>query len=398
MKYKALAKKGYVSLMRRETLIVIAVACLLFSLFAVLSKIPILSAEVEHVAAQQSSSLSAIYENPVNAPFKIVGYAFTSFSPTIRMMRAVSFILFIAACVAMFYALKHWHTLQASLLTTAAFATNSIVLASGRLGAPFIAVMSFYTFAGMLLWMMHSRSNKAVPILALISLAGLMYTPGVLWFLGVIAVVYWNRFRRLFRGIKRKALIIGAVISAIIMAPLLLSFYHNPALIRDWLLLPQTISLNSTITSILSVPSSFIYRMPVEPLLNVGRLPVFDIASGILFLIGLNAYRRKLKLDRTRVMLGSALVGIVLGALGQPILATIFLIPFAYSIIAAGIEFLLDEWYSVFPRNPLARSFGMLILTTVVLFSMYYQMTRFFVVWPQAPETRAVYNQTRIIQ
>ena len=137
--------------------------------------------------------------------------------------------------------------------------------------------------------------------------------------------------------------------------------------------------------------------MPVEPLINIGRLPVFDIVSGVLFLIGLNAYLRKLKLDRTRVMIGAALVGIGIGALGQTTVAVIMILPFVYSVVAAGIEYLLDEWYTVFPRNPVARSFGMLLITTAVLFSIYYQLTRFFVVWPQAPETRTVYTQSRIV-
>ena len=96
-------------------------------------------------------------------------------------------------------------------------------------------------------------------------------------------------------------------------------------------------------------------------------------------------------------MIGSAVVGIVAGALGQLLFAVIMLLPFAYSVIAAGIEYLLDEWYSVFPKNPFARSFGFLVLTSVVLFSMYYQLTRFFVVWPQYENTRKTYNQSLII-
>jgi hypothetical protein len=86
-----------------------------------------------------------------------------------------------------------------------------------------------------------------------------------------------------------------------------------------------------------------------------------------------------------------------LGALGSPITAIVFLLPFAFSVIAAGIEFMLDEWSSVFPRNPVAKSFSVILLTTTVPFSSYYQLTRFFVVWPQTPETRAVYSESRIL-
>ena len=249
----------------------------------------------------------------------------------------------------------------------------------------------------LLLWQLHSRSNKFVPIIVLVALGSLLYTPGALWFFLLLGIVYFNRFKNLFYNVKKPAIVFGIITAILLIAPLVFSFARNLDTLNQWLLIPNNLELSEIPRSILRVPSAFIYRMPSEPLINVGRLPIFDVASGILFLIGLNAYRRKLKLDRTKVMIGSALVAIVIGALGELTLSVILLLPFAYSVIAAGIEYLLDEWYSVFPRNPYARSFGLLLITSVVLFSIYYQMTRFFVVWPQTPETRAVYNQSRII-
>jgi len=388
---------GLKRLWRRELVLIFAISALLFAIFSVLSNIPERAALEEHATAKNSSSLKVIIENPVNAPYKLATYGFTSISPSIRLVRAVSFIFYIGSCIAMFYALRHWHTLQASILTTAAFATNSIVLAVGRLGTTLIAVMSFFIFSSMLLWQLHTRSNKFVPIIVLIALGSLLYTPGAIWFFLILGVVYLNRFKKLFRNVKKPAIIIGIAISALLVIPLIVSFVRDIETLKQWLLISSSIDVSEIPRAILRVPSAFIYRMPTEPLINVGRLPVFDISSGILFLIGLNAYRRKLKLDRTKVMVGSAFMGIVFGALGELTVSVILLLPFAYSIIAAGIEYMLDEWYSVFPRNPYARSFGLLLITSVILFSIYYQMTRFFVVWPQTPETRAVYNQSRII-
>jgi hypothetical protein len=89
---------------------------------------------------------------------------------------------------------------------------------------------------------------------------------------------------------------------------------------------------------------------------------------------------------------------VILGALGELTVAITLLLPFVYAVIAAGISYVLDEWYSVFPRNPFARSFGLIVITAVVLMSSYYQITRFLVVWPQAPETREVYSQPGLIQ
>ena len=376
---------------------VLAIIAFLFAVYVVISNIPTQAAVVEQQTAASATSFSTIFNNPVNAPYKIASMILVEISPSVRLVRAVSFVFYIGACIALFYALRHWHTLQASILTTAAFATNSLVLATARLGTPLIAGMSLFIFASLLLWQTHSRSNKAVPIVVLIALACLLYTPGAIWFMLILGLVYWRKITKPFKNVRKKAIAVGTIIALLFLTPLILGFIRDAATLREWLLLPPTLDWSSVPRSILRVPSAFIYRMPVEPLVNIARLPVFDIATGVLFLIGLTAYGKKLRLDRTRVMLGSALVGIIVGAFGELLFAVVLLLPFAYSVIAAGIEYLLDEWYAVFPRNPVARSFGVIVVTSTILFGMYYQLTRFFVVWPQYEETREIYNKSRII-
>ncbi len=383
---------------RLELFIVLLVIIGFLGVFLFISKIPPQAAAIEHSTAESARSLESIFQNPLNAPYKILSLVTTYLSSTILMLRLVSFLFYAMACVAVFYAIKHWHSKQVAILTILVFSTNSIVLATARLGATLATVLGWFIFAALLLWQLHSKSNKIVPIIVLVGLAALLYTPGALWFFLILAIVYWNRFKNLFKNVRRNALLIGSIIALIIISPLVISFVRDPQILRFWLLLPETFSLGDIPRSILRVPSAYIYRMPAEPLINVGRLPVFDLSSGILFLIGLNAYRKKIKLDRTRVMIGIAIVGIILGGLGQEFIAIILILPFAFSVVAAGIEFLLDEWKTVFPKNPIAISFGVLLITCVVLFSSYYQLTRFLVVWPQTPETREVYKYPRIIQ
>lgn len=351
----------------------------------------------ERLNATSSQSIKNILENPLNAPYKLVSFALTSISPNVRMVRAVSFSFYVMTIVALFYALRHWHTLQTSLLTTFIFASNAVVLAVSRYGTPLVPLMSFYIFASLLLWQLHGKSNKTLPLIIFGSLGMLLYVPGALWFVIILATVYGNRIKAFFKKMKRQAVLVGILLSLITLLPLLRSFILDFSVFRDWLLLPSHLDVATIPRNILRVPSAFLYRMPLDPHINIARLPVFDIASGILFLIGLHAYRQKFRLDRTKVMIGSGIVGCVLGALGSPISAIVFLLPFAFSVIAAGIEYLLDEWSRVFPRNPVARSFSVILLTTTVLFSSYYQVTRFFVVWPQTPETRAVYSESRIL-
>ncbi len=394
-------KKSIYSLFRylwqRETAYILIIVGIFTVVIGLLTLIPIEAAETEIQTVRLSDSLGTIFSNPLDGLYKLLVFTATSIVPSIRAVRAVSFIFLLVTCIAMFYALKHWHSIQTSLMTTIAFGTNAIVLALARYGTPLITLMGFFVFASLLLWQLHSRSNKAVPMLVIIAGGLLMYTPGAPWFATILAIVFWDRIKPFFKNVKRQALLAGSLIALIAMLPLLWRFFGDFDAIRQWLLLPAKLELSALPRNILRVPSAFIYRMPIDPHINIARLPIFDLACGIFFLVGLNAYRHKLRLDRTRIMLGSALVGILLGALGSTIVAIVFLLPFAYSIVAAGIEYLLDVWYSVFPRNPIARSFGTLILTTAILFSTYYQLTRFFVVWPQVPETREAYTQSRLL-
>lgn len=382
---------------RKQTLIGLSIFALLFAICLGLSGIPEGASQQEIATAQSASSVSEILKNPVNAPFKIITFAVTKYSPTVRLVRFVSFLFYALACIALFYALRHWHTLQASAITTAAFATNSVVLATGRLGTPLIAFMGFFVFSSLILWQLHSKSNKLVPALVLMAAALFLYTPGVVWFMGILGIFYFNRIKIPYLNVRKSAVIIGAFLAVLLISPLIMSFVRDSSYLKEWLLIPDRFSLSNILTSLVNVPAGFIYKMPEYPLINISQLPVFDLSSGILFLIGLNAYRKKVKLDRTRLMFVSVIFGFFAGAMGQVIPAIIFLLPFAYSIIAAGIEFLLDEWYSIFPRNPIARSFGLILVTLAGIFSIYYQTSRFFVVWPQTPETRAEYRQSRII-
>ena len=385
------------AVLRKKTLLVLGIFLSTFLLALFLSEIPNAGSQAERVYIDQLS-WKAIFENPLQAPHKILTLTTTMVSSSVRASRIVSLLFLLLTATALYYALRHWHEPRTAALATLAFATNSVTLGIARLGLPLITIMSFFVFAGLLLWHMHSNSNKFLPFITLVSLGALLYVPGFLWFMIIIGSVYLTKIKEFFVNVKRSAILLGIVCGLLLVTPLFMSFLRDINNLTTWLLLPAEFNAAETVRNVLRVPSAFLYRMPVESSINAGRLPVFDIASGILFLLGAQAYIRKIKLDRTRIMLGSALVATLAGALGQTLLAVTLLLPFVFCVVAAGIEYLFDEWMRVFPRNPVARSFGVIIMTACVMFSMYYQLSRFLIVWPQTPETRQTYDQARIIE
>ena len=84
------------------------------------------------------------------------------------------------------------------------------------------------------------------------------------------------------------------------------------------------------------------------------------------------------------------MVGTLLIALGGAVSLSL-LIPFIYILVAAGIGFMLDQWYKVFPRNAIAQGVGMGLIVLAVAASCWYGLRHYFVAWPNAPATQQVF-------
>lgn len=383
---------------RRQSVYAFLLMVVLAGLVWQLSIIPEKAALEEVFYANDVSSVSSIVENPLYLPHKIASYTASYTSDSIRVIRGISVLTLGIAVVALYRILRRWHSEKVAFLASAMFATNATVLAVGRLAAPEILLMSWSLIIAAMLWLQHGNSRHFAPLWLFIVSSFLLYVPGSFYFFLLITLLYSNKIKETILSVKRSTVFIGALLFLLLITPLLFAVTENVEVLRQWLLIPSEIIWSDVPMNIVKVFSAFMYEAPFGAIVNVGDLPIFNIASGGLFVIGLYSFRKHMKLERTRIMLLTFLIAIILGAYGQIFTAVLILLPYSYSIIAAGISFLLDQWYSVFPVNKIVRSFGLLFVTLVVTLSVFYNVYRFFVVWPQAPETRAVYDQPRLIK
>jgi hypothetical protein len=376
-------------------------AIFFLSLIAILyyiSLIPIGGSQTEINFYYSTSSLNEIFANPLSLPYKLVNFFLSQLSPSIRTARALSVVVFGISVFSLFKILKRWHSAKIALFSCVLFGTNATVLSIARLGTPLVLLLSWSIILSILAWLQYGKSRKIAPLGLAVVGALLFYIPGAPYFYLLLLLLFANKLRSFFSSIQKPTLFIGIFLGVLALSPLIYQVATNNVVLREWLLIPPSVDWGAIPRNILRVPSAFIYRAPDNPLINVGRLPIFDVASGGLFLLGLYGYYKNYKLERVRIMLLSALFAIVLGALGQVTAGFIIVIPFAYAVVAAGISLLLDEWYRTFPNNPFARSFGIIAIVVMLSFSVYYQLNRFLIVWPQTPETRQEYNQPRLLQ
>lgn len=369
-----------------------------FSVWA-LTQIPEGASSLGIVNTTQAQSWREILINPLYLPHKLASFVLLLFNDSVRSVRAVSVLVFMMCGVALFSLLKRWHSTRVAVLTLMLFATNATVLAISRLADPLVMLFSWSILLSLLLWVFHSKSKHIAPISLAISGVMLMYVPGALYVFLVLLILFFNRIKDFFKNISLRSGIIGGLLFVISVSPLVFAISEDMLILRAWLLLPETIIFSDIPSNILAVPSTYFYRYQVaDPLIGVGRLPILDIASGSLLLLGAYSYYRNRVLERTKIIVLGALIAILLGALSQVRLGVTIFLPFAFMLMAGGISYLLDIWYNVFPRNPIARIFAFILIALVVSASSIYQLKKFFVVWPNAPETSEVYYQSRLIQ
>src|SRR5690606_8583334 len=121
----------------------------------------------------------------------------------------------------------------------------------------------------LLLWLRHGNSYRIAPLTLALAATALIYVPGAPYFFVLLATLFANKIIHTFRTVKRSVFYVSLALGLVAVTPLVVSFFNNPNLMLDWLLIPDNISWGDIPSRVWQVPSSFIYRAPTEPLINI---------------------------------------------------------------------------------------------------------------------------------
>jgi hypothetical protein len=345
----------------------------------------------ESLAMTHSQNLHSIWNFPVDAPFLLLGHAFLHFYPNNPLAMRLSATIFGITTLAIFYGLvRFWHGQRAAIFGTFVFGASAWFLHSARFGSPDILLFSLLGLTAAGVWLKHSKRSLAVGVCLLLA-AVLLYVPGMVWFIGAGVIWQWKAIDRAFKQHLWMVTLGGFLVLAAI-APLGLAIYHTPQYARllvglppaGW---PQPLD---TLRAIAEVPLNFIARGPDWPEHWLGHLAILDAFSLAMLFLGVYVYAKHAKLVRTQLLAVILIIGTVLVGLQGPVTITV-LVPFVYIMVAAGIGLVVDRWYAVFPRNPIAQAMGVGLVSLAVFTTCWYGYRHYFVAWPNAPETRAAY-------
>lgn len=348
----------------------------------------------EHQLISDSRSLENVSKNLVNSPYKLAHLGSSKISNSFFAKRLISVVMGVLIILFFYNLSKRFLNSYSSFLITILLSSSTLFLFISRSATPQIMLLLPIVLATIGYWLRFRDKKSWVWLLACIFAAISVFIPGMIFLL--LAISLWQRRTLLeqFKAIRRSYLIIGFLPFVISISLIALNIISEPTLWRQYLGLSSTLSLAQFGNTLWRIPASLFVYTPANPYYWLGHQAVFDVFSSLMFLLGSYSLYRKRALDRSRLLAGWLLLGTMWVALTGDLSNMILILPAAYIVSGFGIYFLIRRWNKIFPNNPLARSVGSILMCIAVLSAASFQLVRYFVAWPNNPDTIKAYNQS----
>jgi hypothetical protein len=273
--------------------------------------------------------------------------------------------------------------------------TSSWLLHFSHQATPFILlVFSLLAIFVSLAWFLRTKKYKNLAfILFVASLGFAVYVPYLPWIAALTLVILIIKERKELLQLSPWVIISSSVLYFIILSPLFVSLTAHPGQIKELVGIPMLWpSISQYFSNLLNILLMVPIHSPVLAEFHLDSLPLLDLFSSAMLVLGIYYFAKRLPKRRSLIILSClALLIIILAFSSDYQLWSIVLLPLVFICIIAGIVELLNQWFSYFPRNPLARNIGVAILVVAIGFTSFYHLQRYFIAWPNSPETKAVY-------
>lgn len=334
-----------------------------------------------------------IWHNPVNAPYKVLVWLAAALGHHSILLTRIIAASFGVAGVAIFFLIaRQWYGFRTAFFGTILFATSAGFLHIARLGSPQVLQLSILLILGLLLWYLRSKRPLAGYLLVILY-ALLWYVPGMLWFeIFSLVLLRAGAIRRLRQAASLHKTI-WIVSFLVLIAPLVVASLRTPRVALQAIGLPTGLhALSHAATNLSNALLAIGIHGPGTPTLWVGHAPLLDAIELVFCAIGFYYYIWHERSARTMFLLGASIISLVLIELGGMVTLAV-LLPLLYLCITGGLHHLLGRWLRVFPRNPVARAAGLLIICAMLFFTVLYQTRSYFVAWPHSPATRQAFGR-----
>ncbi len=342
-----------------------------------------------------TSGYRVLLENSLYLPLKLPALVLSSFNiNNIVALRSVAVIYGLLSAGIIYVLMRQLFTRRVANIGAILLVTSSWFLQSSRIISP--VVMYLFSMSAILLiaaLLKVKKRQKLTAITIVLLLAALLYTPGFTLLIPVLFLLQRKDVIRLVKNVPNWFFVVVVFLFLTLVSPLLYSTIYGDLRVLEYLGLPTVLEPIEWLKRLAIIPAYVFVRGPLEPVFNVLRLPLLDVFTSVLLILGIYSYSANIKEQKhTRIIVMVAVFSVALIALNGPMLLAL-LIPLVYLFVAMGVALLLQQWFTVFPKNPLARSLGVILLCIALATISVYHVKRYFIAWPNAPATKIVFQK-----
>lgn len=307
-----------------------------------------------------------------------------------------SIIIAVSTAIFIILLLNRWFksdvAIVGSILTT--LSTAFLFLATS--GTP--AIMYLFWLA-LILWagskiVGNENINPLLVILFFASIALSLYTPHLIYV--SIAILFAGithpHLRFTLKQLKIYQLIFCFAIFALLVSPLVISFFTHPENLQT-IFFMKDFSPQNFIRNISSAFAPFFSFSLVYD--SVYLAPLFGLATVALIVIGVLASIGKMYMSRNTVVSLLVIFAIIISGLNKSVAISI-IIPIAI-LSAAGIDSIIEKWYTLFPENPYAHLLGIVPVTLVMGMIIFSGLIHFISGYHYAPRVAENFNTDLVI-
>ncbi len=294
--------------------------------------------------------------------------------------------------------LRKWTRPNIAVISTFLAVTSVMFISLSRSGTA-AAMMTFLIVASLLSATVilytnrkHSFRILLAKIAVGISLALMLYQPGGVYVVFAFCTVGFlhPKIRLLFVRTKTWKIMLGALAGLVVISPLVAGIILQ-LLNSDFSIAKELFVLNGSL-SIDGLKSAAIAMFGIGTGQFGGLItPPITLVGLMIAMLGLARVTTDIFSARAYLILPFTLIAVILTVVKPEMIYLIF-IPLVL-LTTVGLEVLVYQWYSLFPRNPYARIFALFPLTILVLGLGWTSILRFNSIVNYSGEAPYYYNQ-----
>jgi hypothetical protein len=334
-----------------------------------------------------------IYSSPINAPHKLLQYLFIKLDPgshTSLRFASAALAVFLVFC---FYKLAvSWFGRAIGLFGSLLFITLPLLVVSARQASPVIMFFSPLALLWLYAWLNKKNSRRSLAWISLLIVGALLiYTPGMIWWVIISLAVCRKQLITAISGVPPWQTAGGLLVSAALAAPLVISAVKRPRILEQLALVPGHWAAPLHILKNLGwmILSLFIKTPGPDPLI-LGRLPILNVLLIALLVFGIYAMRAAAS-TKTYLLIAGVVFGVLAAAINNNVGLLAFCLPSTMIFVCAGLRYLYIEWRSIFPRNPVPKTFALVLIAAVTASQLYYGLRYSLAAWPHSDATKHSY-------